>query len=87
MNVRTMIGKTIACVAATALIATSMPTYESQAATKQKLSKTSVTLTVGKSTNIKLKGTKKKVTWSSSNKKVAKVKKLEQEQQRLQQKK
>ncbi len=38
-----------------------------------KLNKTKVTLVKGKSTTLKVTGTKKKVTWSSSNKKVATV--------------
>ncbi len=48
---------------------------EVQAATKIKLSKTKLTLYVKKTATLKVKGTKKKVTWSSSNKKVAKVSK------------
>ncbi len=58
-----------------------MPTNYVEAKAKTKLNKTSITLTVGKSTNIKLKNyaklskkTIKKVKWSSSNKKVATVK-------------
>ena len=43
------------------------------AAKKPKLSKKSATLTVGKSIKLKLKNAKKKVKWSSSNKKVASV--------------
>ena len=44
-----------------------------QAAAKVKLSKKSVTLTVGKKKTIKVKGTKDKVTWATSDKKVATV--------------
>lgn len=44
-----------------------------EAATKVKLNKTKVTLYVGKSVQLKVKGTTKKVTWKSSNKKVATV--------------
>ncbi|MCM1159896.1 MAG: Ig-like domain-containing protein [Roseburia sp.] len=40
---------------------------------KAKLNKKSITLDAGKSTKLKLTGTKKKVTWSSSNKKIATV--------------
>lgn len=43
------------------------------AAAKVKLSKTKVTLTAGKTTTLKLKNNKKKVKWSSSNKKIATV--------------
>jgi hypothetical protein len=46
-----------------------------EAASKVKLNKTKATLYVGKSTQLKVKGTKKKVTWKSSNKKVATVSK------------
>ena len=45
------------------------------AASKIKLNKTKVTLNVNQTTTLKVKGTSKKVTWSSSNKKVAKVSK------------
>ena len=48
---------------------------EVQAATKVKISKTKLTLYVKKTATLKITGTKKKVTWSSSNKKVAKVSK------------
>lgn len=44
-----------------------------QAAGKIKLNKTSLNLTVGKTMNLKVKGTKSKAKWSSSNKKVATV--------------
>ena len=44
-----------------------------EAATKVKLNKTKVTLYVGKSVQLKVKGTTKKATWKSSNKKVATV--------------
>ncbi len=50
-----------------------MPNQASAA--KIKLSKKSVTITKGKSVTLKLKGTKKKPKWSSSNKKVATVSK------------
>ncbi len=48
-----------------------MPT-NAEAATKVKLNKTKITLNVGKTANLKLKGAKVKK-WSSSNKKVATV--------------
>lgn len=51
---------------------TSTPIVEVQAATI-KLNKKSVTLTKGKTTTLKVTGTKKKVKWSSSNKKIATV--------------
>lgn len=44
-----------------------------EAATKVKLNKTKATVYVGKSTQLKVTGTKKKVTWKSSNKKIATV--------------
>ena len=46
-----------------------------EAASKVKLNKTKATMYVGKSTQLKVKGTTKKVTWKSSNKKVATVSK------------
>ena len=46
-----------------------------EAASKVKLNKTKVTLAVGESTTLKMNGTSKKVTWSTSNKKVATVSK------------
>jgi len=46
-----------------------------QASSKVKLSKKKATLTVGDKLQLKVVGTKKKVTWSSSNKKIAKVSK------------
>ncbi len=50
-------------------------TPEASAASKVKLSKTSITLTVGSTKKLKVTGTSKKVKWSSSNKKVATVNK------------
>ncbi len=47
----------------------------SKAATKIKLNKTKVTMTVGSTVKLKLKNAKKKVKWSTSNKKVVKVNK------------
>jgi hypothetical protein len=44
-----------------------------QAASKIKLNKTKVTLSVGDTVKLKVSGTKKKVTWKSSNKKIAAV--------------
>lgn len=44
-----------------------------EAASKVKLNKTKATVYVGKSTQLKVTGTKKKVTWKSSNKKIATV--------------
>ena len=50
-------------------------TIESHAASKIKISKKSVVTNKGKTVRLKVKGTSKKVRWSSSNKKVATVKK------------
>lgn len=44
-----------------------------EAATKVKLNKTKATIFVGKSVQLKIKGTKSKVKWASNNKSVAKV--------------
>ncbi len=48
---------------------------EIHAASKVKISKTKATMTVGKTMQLKIKGTKKKVTWSSNKKSVATVSK------------
>lgn len=66
--------KICATVTALSLGMTLTPVY-TQAATKPKLSKSKLTLSVGQSATLKVKGTKKKVVWSTSNKKVAKVSK------------
>ena len=60
---------------ALALVCTSTPSLAS-AAKKPKLNKTSVKLRVGKTVKLKLKNNKKKVKWSSANKKIATVNKL-----------
>lgn len=48
-------------------------TITAEAATKTKISKTAISITVGKKYTLKVSGTKKKVTWSSSKKSVATV--------------
>lgn len=50
-----------------------LPTANFEAATKVKLNKTKATIEVGKSLTVKINGTKSKVTWTSTNKKVATV--------------
>ncbi len=55
-----------------ALAVTAVPIH-SLAKAKVKLNKTKLSMNVGKTTTLKLKNNKKKVKWSSSNKKVAKV--------------
>ena len=57
-----------------ALVLTLVP-VNVNAASKVKISKTKATIFIKKSTTLKVKGTKKKVTWTSSNKKVATVNK------------
>ena len=66
--------KILACILAFALTIamTGMGTAEA-AKKKPKLSKTKVTLYVGKTATLKVKNTKKKVKWSSSKKSVATV--------------
>ena len=64
--------KICATITALSLGMTLTPGY-TQAAAKPKLSKSKMTLSVGQSATLKVKGTTKKVTWSTSNKKVAKV--------------
>ena len=56
-----------------ALLSNSLMVSVSYAKSKVKLNKTSVTLTIGSSVNLKVKNTTKKVKWSSSNKSVAEV--------------
>lgn len=66
--------KQIACLLAAAVVIGMTPIPRAQAATV-KLNKTKLTLTVGNTAKLKLKNTKKKVTWSSSKKSVATVSK------------
>lgn len=54
------------------MLVTMLPSNHAMAATI-KLNKTKVSIGVGKTFQLKLKGTKKKVTWTSSNKKIATV--------------
>lgn len=55
------------------MIAGIMPATSVQAASRVKISKSSVSLCIGETTTLKVTGTSGKVTWSSSNKKVATV--------------
>ena len=57
----------------TVLLFTLVLSMPVQAQAAMKINKKSVTLTVGKSTTLKVKGTKKKVKWSSSKESVATV--------------
>ena len=62
----------MACIMSLTLAASALASAPSTSAAKKiKLNKTKITLTVGKSTKLKVNGTKTKVKWSSSNKKVA----------------
>lgn len=56
------------------VLALAMP-MQAEAAKKPKLNKTKISLNVKKSYQLKVEGTSAKVTWSSSNKKVATVSK------------
>ena len=56
-----------------ALCFTFIPTVNVQAASKVKINKTKATVYVGKTTTLKVSGTKKAVKWTTSNKKVATV--------------
>lgn len=67
--------KAIVVAAVAALLVSTVSPVSTQAAKKVKLNKTKVTVKVGKSVTLKLKNAKKKVTWKSSNKKVAVVNK------------
>ena len=55
------------------LILTFTPTMNTQAKTKIKLNKTKISLQRGKTYTLKVKGTKKKVKWSSNKKTIATV--------------
>ena len=68
--------KNIAIVLSLVLAAASiaMPSTESKAA-KMKLNKSSVTVAVGKKLSLKVKGTTKKVSWTTSKKAIASVSK------------
>lgn len=69
-------NKIIVIMVMLALVLTSVPTKTSvSAASKVKLNKKKLVLYVKQSAKLKLKGTKKKVKWSSSNKKIATVSK------------
>lgn len=57
------------------VVANSTTPTTTQAASKVKLNKTSVSVKVGKTITLKVKGTTKKVSWSSKNKKIATVSK------------
>lgn len=66
--------KVLGVLLATALTVTSMQIVEkTQAAEKVRISKSDVSLKEGKSIKLKMIGTKKKVKWSTSNKKIATV--------------
>ena len=61
------------CVCAPNVLPVSFGCITTEAASKVKLNKKKVTLYVGKTTTLKLKGTKQKIKWSSSNKTIATV--------------
>lgn len=63
----------VACVTAAAMLVCGMSFVESHAAMAIKLNTSKVTLAVGKTTKIRVKNYKKKVTWSSAKKAVATV--------------
>lgn len=65
----------VLCLAMLLLVNLLLPTTNVQAKTKKQpiLNKSKITLYVGKSYQLKIKNNKKKVRWSSSNKKIAKV--------------
>lgn len=67
--------KLVALTLAVSLIGTGAATDVAEAKAKVKLNKKKVTLRVGKTVKLKVKGTKKKVTWKSNKKKVATVNK------------
>lgn len=63
----------IAIVLSLAMIITMLPAQQVMAAKAPKLNKTKVTLTVGKSTTLKVYNTKKKVKWSVNKKSIVKI--------------
>ena len=63
----------IAIVLTLAMIITMLPNQSVMAAKKPKLNKTKLTLTVGKSTTLKVYNTKKKVKWSVNKKSIVKI--------------
>lgn len=65
--------KVVAFMAAVTMLTSMAPASTTQAAKKAKLSKTKITLYVGDSTKLKVKGSKKKARFTSTNKKVVKV--------------
>ena len=72
-NMKRYAGKGLAWTLAAALFLGGLQGTGIQAAAKPKLNRTKVTLSVGKSVTLKVKRAKKKVKWSTSNKKIAKV--------------
>ena len=67
--------KLLALIFAVVLSFSILPTTNINAASKVKLSKTKTTIYVGKTVTLKLKNNKKKVKWTTSNKKIATVSK------------
>ena len=67
--------KLLALIFAVVLSFSMLPTTNINAASKVKLSKTKTTIYVGKTVTLKLKNNKKKVKWTTSNKKIATVSK------------
>lgn len=67
--------KLFALIFAVVLSFSMLPTTNINAASKVKLSKTKTTIYVGKTVTLKLKNNKKKVKWTTSNKKIATVSK------------
>lgn len=67
----------VLCLVTLLLVNLLLPTTNIQAKTKKQpiLNKSKITLSVGKSYQLKVKNNKKKVSWSTSNKKIAKVNK------------
>ena len=67
--------KLLALIVAIALSISMLPTTNVSAAKKVKLNKATATIYVGKTVTLKLKNSKKKVKWTTSNKKIATVSK------------
>lgn len=70
-----MVKRIVACLLVLTLVFTSVNLYEVQAKKKPKLNKKQVLVRMGTPVKLKVKNTKKKIKWKTSNKKIATVSK------------
>ena len=66
-----MVKRIVACLLVLTLVFTSVNLYEVQAKKKPKLNKKQVLVRMGTPVKLKVKNTKKKIKWKTSNKKIA----------------